>query len=201
MKRRPQDRWRAEDFLLAAREWVVQLPAEEFAQRYLKGTGYSVEERVPLEDALQLFTGTDRPARARERIVRYLRDVGIPAFNPQRALGLRGKRRLSWVYFPETGKEVGIIHGPIIGKVRIPKRLSTNKEMAAFIEGLDPLYLKPRRFSPTEIKKFFRLYETGFTSRGLLWWGAIFALVKAGIRKAVNQERAKKPRPRKKLQK
>jgi hypothetical protein len=198
VKRHPKNRWRPEDFLLAAREWVVQLPAEEFAQRYLEGTGYSVEERVPLEDALQLFTGTDRPARARERIVRYLRNVGIPAFNPQRALGLRGKRRLSWVYFPETGKEVGIIHGPIIGKVRIPKRLST---IQAFIEGLDPLYLKPRRFSPTEIKKFFRLYETGFTSGQLLYWGAIFARVKAGIRKAVNQERAKKPRPRKKFKK
>jgi hypothetical protein len=58
---------------------------ENFKKRYLAATGYAHGERIPLVHALELFSGIDRPARARKVVTHWLA-AGIPSVDHQKAI-------------------------------------------------------------------------------------------------------------------
>jgi hypothetical protein len=58
---------------------------ESFKKDYLARTGYAYGEQIPLAHALQLFSGIERPSRAREEVTRWLA-AGIPALAHKKAI-------------------------------------------------------------------------------------------------------------------
>jgi hypothetical protein len=85
--RRPLKPWTHAEFARLKLPRPRTKEHETFKKRYRAATGYALGEQIPLVHALQLFSGIDRPARAREAVTRWLA-AGIPAVEHNKAIEL-----------------------------------------------------------------------------------------------------------------
>lgn len=78
-----------------------------FVVRYHEATGYGYDEKMPLDHALSLITGMDRPSRAWVRAKQYLA-YGIPTFPQRNRKAMRkawGTEEINHVPRPFSDKE------------------------------------------------------------------------------------------------
>lgn len=106
--RKPVNRWTTKEL---AHLVIPRADSEErqaFVVRYHEATGYGYNEKMPLNHALCLITGLDRPSRAWKKAKQYL-TYGIPTFpqcDPEAAIrDVRATEKIKYLLRPLSDEE------------------------------------------------------------------------------------------------